>query len=109
MEAIITRSEAMKIIDSGEFFDLEFVTADVRRGTGGDYISVKNWEKLSGEPAEEAIPGEKKFKKKLLTKDPNHDRHKTFLVYNPSNRSEHPIKVHFRLIQYLNGKRIING
>ena len=33
MEDVILRSEVMKLADTGEHFDMSFVTADRRRGT----------------------------------------------------------------------------
>lgn len=105
MEATVLRSEAWKILDSGEAFDLEFVTADIRRKTGGKYIRVKGWKKSKGKPAREALPGERPAK---MT-DPKHSYNKTCVIYNPDNSAVNPITIHWRLIQYLNGKRIING
>jgi hypothetical protein len=45
MVETILRSEAMREIDSGVSFDLVFITADRRRGTGGELIEVKDWQK----------------------------------------------------------------
>jgi hypothetical protein len=111
MVPTILRSEALKFINSGQPFSLEFVTADVRRGTGGKLISVKNWMKVSGESTEERAPGQKPAPKQVpgAEKNPNHFQHKTINIYNPANRSVHVHKVHFRLILSINGKKVING
>jgi len=107
MEQTILRSEAKKIIESGVLFDLAFVAADRRRGTGGEYIDVKNWQKMMSAPAEENQPGKPESQKLQALKDPNHWLHKTFNIHNPTNRSVHPIKVHYRLMHRINGKTII--
>lgn len=106
MDATILRSEAWRIIDSGDPFDLEFVMGDLRRKTGGGYRKVKAWKKRKGESPEEATPGEKRLK---VVKNPQHHKNKTCVIYNPHNPDVHPYTIHWRLIQYLNGKRIING
>lgn len=115
MEEVILRSEVMKQADTGEPFDMIVVACDRRRGTGGELIKVKGWQKLSTEPGElpdkllNKIPGRFRKAARAMLKDPNHWLHKTINIYNPMNRALHPIKVHFRLIQFFNGKRVING
>lgn len=104
----IMRSEAIKAINNGLPFDLEFVSADRRRGTGGDYIKLKKWMKLREDLPTDTQPRgyHKKFTAK---KDSANDKHKTFRVFNPENPDAHPITVHYRLMQVLNGKSITNG
>ena len=41
----ILRSDVLKLIESGEPFSMEFVTADRRRDTDGRLINVENWVK----------------------------------------------------------------
>lgn len=107
MESIF-RSQAIAVINTGQPFNLDFVTADRRRGTGGEYISVKGWMKVKGDLPEEARPGH--FKKVHSPKtDRNNHINKTFLIFNPANRGVHPITVHYRLMQLINGKHISNG
>ncbi len=101
----ILRSEAMKIIDSGELVNIAFVTADRRRGTGGKYISLKQWCKVRQTPDSNALPG--RTPRRDLARDPNHGLNKTFNLHNPANPSVHPHKVHYRLVVELNGKSII--
>lgn len=105
MEATLLRSEAIKIIDSGEPFDMEFVTADRRRGTGGDLITVSGWCKKSAETIKDIKPGHIPVKKGPAKRN----TFKTVRIYNPTNSDTHPITVHYKLIQFLNGKRILNG
>jgi hypothetical protein len=108
MEATILRSEVLRQLDTGEPFSMEFVTADRKRGTGGDLISIKDWQKIKGEAvAAEVKPGE--HKRKDVVRDPRHFQHKTVNLFNPHNPRQHPISVHLRLIQFFNGKRVING
>jgi hypothetical protein len=57
MEATILRSEVLRQMDTGAAFTLQFITADRKRGTGGELIKVENWTKMTGIPAEEGIPG----------------------------------------------------
>jgi hypothetical protein len=107
MNELIMRSEAMALINSGKPFDLEFITADRRRGTGGKIISLKGWMKLREDMPAEAFPG---YTKKIaLKRDKANHQNKTFTVFNPQNKAVHPHTVHYRLMQVLNGKRIING
>jgi hypothetical protein len=108
MESIL-RSQVMAIINSGRpISSLEFVTADRRRGTGGDLVECRNWMKVQKDMPVEGRPGfhTKKHTPKV---DRNNHSNKTFLIFNPANRSAHPITVHYRLMQSINGKHISNG
>ena len=106
MEPTIMRHEALKIIDSGQSFDLVFITADRRRGTGGEVKRVVGWQKISDSEAPGRLPGQF-AKKTALVKDPRHGQHKTINIYNPNRPAEHPMKVHWRLMIYMNGKMIL--
>lgn len=98
----------MEIINNGQPFTLEFVTADEKRGTGGKLIVVKNWMKLREDLPKHLQPDT--YKKELQgKKDTQNHRNKLFKIFNPANRSAHPITVHFRLMQSLNGLKIMNG
>lgn len=109
MEDVILRSEALKRADNGEPFDMVIVSCDRKRGTGGELISVKQWEKLSSNAQAEKLPGQVRKTARAIVRSPNHWINKTINIHNPNNRALHPIKVHFRLIQFFNGKRVING
>ncbi|RYZ61453.1 MAG: hypothetical protein EOO14_04995 [Chitinophagaceae bacterium] len=104
IEATILRSEVLRQLDTGEPFNLEFVTADRKRGTGGELIKVQNWVKRCN--TDDCVP---------LTvgrQQPTTNRKrptKTLVIFNPHNRIQHAISVHVRLLQIFNGKRIING
>jgi hypothetical protein len=106
METIL-RSVAWKIIDSGELFDIGFVTADRRRGTGGDYKELKGYRKVMKEQVSEHLPGKVHTPKRDLRKDPQHSVHKTFNICNPNNPNIHMHKVHYRLFDRFNGKTVL--
>lgn len=109
MEETILRSQALKEADNGEPFDMVLVTCDRKRGTGGKLVSVKQWQKLDTAEVAERMPGHIRKTAIAMVRSPHHWKNKTINIYNPNNRTLHPIKVHFRLIQFFNGKRVING
>lgn len=115
METIL-RSEARKIIDSGVPFSLSFVKADRRRGLAGEYVAVTHYQKVNRDTPVEAMPHRPELKPLLpsqkavkveLIKDPNHQVHKTFNIFNPANPKKNPIKVHYRLMHIINEKLIV--
>lgn len=108
-EEVILRSVVMRQVDMGDPFDMIFVTADRRRGTGGKLITVKQWQKMNSDAPVEILPGRYRQKARQMIKNPNHWENKTINIWNPSNRTNHPHKVHFRLIQFFNNKRVVNG
>lgn len=106
----------MQLINTGHPFDLEFVTADRRRGTGGEMIKVEKWRKVVKEVASKGLPvtsdqqpATDAATSDSKTKNPNHWEHDTFNIFNPGNRSAYPCKVHYWLMLSYNGKTIING
>jgi hypothetical protein len=66
---------------------------------------VVNWVKHKGEVIQ--LPGRtlKREEKDALKAAPGL---KTFNIYNPTNPGDHVTKVHYRLMQFFNGKRIID-
>ena len=109
MEDVILRSEVMKIADTGDHFDMVFVTCDRRRGTGGELIEVRSWQKMDTDAPVERMPGRFRKTVKAMIRNPNHWKNKTINIFNPNNKMLHPHKVHFRLIQFFNSKRVLNG
>jgi len=107
MEATILRHVALEEIDSGKPFKLEFITCDRRRGTGGELKQVVNWVKVKGDPADIRLPG-RQIKKSELNDLRRASGIKEFNIYNPLNPSDHIKKVHYRLMVFFNGKRIID-
>lgn len=92
---------------TGEPFDLAFVTADRKRGTGGELKEVKGYKKVMSEIVETRQVGEFNRVNAIATKDPGHHEHKTLNIYNPQNETDHIITIHWRLMVYFNHKRII--
>lgn len=107
----ILRSEAIKIINSGRPFDsLEFVTADQRRGTGGDLVHKQRWQRITENMKMENLPTF--FRRNFERQNNTHSGSratKHFVIFNPASLKDHPITVHYWLMVSLNGKRIING
>jgi len=94
-------------MDSGDLFDLSFITADRRRGIGGDYKEVKGYRKVQRESIPDTKPGKLHRPKRELKRDPNHGAHKTINIYDPGNPNIHIYKVHYRLFDRFNGKTVI--
>lgn len=110
MSQTILRSEVMREINKGlPFNSLEFVTADRRRGTGGELIHVRNWMKFDASSAGNSTVHKHLADTEENKRDPNHIANKTFNIYNPRNRQQHILKVHYRLMLTFNGKMILNG
>lgn len=100
----IKLSEALKEIYSGDMFEMEFVTADVKRGTGGELVHVVDWQ-LTGYNGKQKGTRQKAAGLKI----PNHDGNETFVIHNPGNPKQDPITVHIKLIQTYKNKRILHG
>ncbi|THU34250.1 hypothetical protein FAM09_24845 [Niastella caeni] len=104
----ILRHEVLKELDTGNLFDMVFITADRRRGTGGKIKRVSNWVKIIGGEQVSRLPGEfSRITSLSLKKNPSHGEHKTINIYNPGNPGDHATKVHWRLIIFFNGKRVL--
>jgi len=89
---------------------LEIITADVKRGTGGDLIELVDWQILDADADDGDAPGGStgnQFQWPGHSKCPNHDDHETINMINPVNKKVR--KIHTKLIQSFNGKRILNG
>lgn len=111
MESTILRKHVVAQIFSGEPFDMEFVTADTKRKTGGELISVEGWRVLARDTNKGPAPANTSYTEPLNPdgKDLNHDEHGTVVIHNPGNKRQHFTSVHFDLIQFFNGKRVTNG
>lgn len=113
MDATILRSDVYKLIHSGEAFDMQFVTCNRKKGTGGDLITAEGWMVLNARETSD-VKGETDEYEEADTplgdggKDPNHEENGTVNVFNPANPGYHPVKVHYDLITTFNGKRVIN-
>jgi len=109
MEDVVLRSDVMKELATGDHFSMIFVTADRKRGTGGELIEVRDWQKMDTDAPVHKMPGRIRKTISAMKKNPNHWVNKTINIFNPNNNHVHPHKVHFRLIQFFNGKRVLNG
>lgn len=104
-ELTILRHEVLVHLDTGASFDMVFITADKRRGTGGKIKRVKNWQKIVGQRVDARVPLHIAAGCK---KKPNHHEHKTVNIYDPRHGMQEVSKVHWRLMVYFNNKRIID-
>lgn len=112
MSETILRSEVFKQLHARESFDMVWITCDRRRGAGGDIISAEGWMFVSDEIQEGRKAKNTSDKQAATTsldrRDPNHPQNGTVNVFNPANSQVHIHKVHLDLIQFFNGKRVIN-
>lgn len=106
-EQTILRHQVLQQMDTGGSFDLVFITADRRRGTGGKIKRVKNWQKICGQRGEARLPAHLATRVNT-SKNPEHSTHKTVNIYDPRHAMQDVTKVHWRLMVYFNNKRIID-
>lgn len=104
MELTITRQEVLKIMNRNEIFDIEYCTADKKRGTGGDLVAYNRAVKHT----KQELP--KKQLEKLeatqpLLRSANKKYHSIINIYLPQIREIRTL--HIRLITAFNGKRVI--
>lgn len=102
----LTLRQAIDIIESGRAFDIEYCTADMARGTGGE---LKAYSGVTTTTAMPRTGGKKKFGEKVLTKrvNPHHEANSTINLYIPAAPvNERLRKVHTRLITKINGKEV---
>jgi hypothetical protein len=100
---IIELYEVINHIDTGLPFAMTYVTADRKKGTGGQIKHCKNWVKCDLATMPEPVLRRNKVYE--LTKNPNHQDHKTKNIMNPATRDIR--KVHIRLITEFNGRRVV--
>lgn len=101
--AVIELYEVIQHIDSGMPFSMTFVTADRKKGTGGQIRTVHNW--VNCNIADMPEPVLRRNKMFQASKVPNHQQHKTKNIMNPATRDIR--KVHIRLITEFQGKRVV--
>lgn len=87
-----------------------WISCDRRRGTGGDLMTAEGWMVMNPETLQNQknTSAEGSTKEDRTTKDPNHKENGTVNIFNPANAGIHPVTVHYDLIQFFNGKRVIN-
>lgn len=108
MEQTILRSKVYELLHSGAPFDMEFITCNRKKGTGGELITCEGWMKVGGGQQSSVSHQQPSVATENTTKNPHHGANGTINVFNPANAGVHPITVHYDLIQFFNGKRVIN-
>lgn len=106
-QATIMRWDVIQQLDTGDVFDITWITMDRRRGTGGEIRKKTNWAKVRGVVAEERVPGKGSAAPVAVSRNPHHAQHKTINIFNPSDPRDPVAKIHWRLITHFNGARVI--
>lgn len=101
----IFRNDVLLQMDTGDPFDLVFITADRSRGTGGSIRRISGWQKVVNTSSENGNRSGAAVIK--ARKNPNHREKKTVNIFNPNDPHGHAVKVHWRLMVFFNGKRIL--
>jgi hypothetical protein len=96
----ISLNEVITRIDQGKTFDFAFVTANKKKGTGGEWIALENVCKHNYLTAEERLS--RIHSKSPVRKDPRHYPNSTRNIRIMTNGNI--VKVHLRLIRRFNGK-----
>ncbi|MEM8564941.1 MAG: hypothetical protein AAGF85_00675 [Bacteroidota bacterium] len=89
---IVNLKEALSIIHGTHAFDVEFVTADKRRNTGGEVKVLKGCQPLPKKPGDP-----------LATKRRNNYINATRTI---TPAEGHPVSVHIFLITKINGREV---
>jgi hypothetical protein len=104
-ERIIGLTEVIAFMDKGEPFDISFVTADTKRGTGGEMKTLTKAVK-SGMQKKEAYTQEALPTPENKRKNPSHFENSTRNIH-VLGKPKDITKVHLRLITRFNGKRVV--
>lgn len=103
----ITLANVIDEMNSGRQFDIEFVTCDEKRRTGGElkaYSGVIRSNTPKSPSGGLAAPD----KRTVKTKQPNHRYNSTVNLYIPREEKKNRFrKVHLRLITLFNGKEVL--
>lgn len=101
---VIQLREVLDTIESGKPFDITFITADRKKGTGGEIKRYTGWVKCDLAAMPEPVLRRNRIPVNSL-KEAAHRLHKTKNIMNPVTRDIR--KVHIRLITEFNGKRVV--
>jgi hypothetical protein len=104
MSPVIELYEVINHIDSGMPFTMTYITADRRKGTGGQLKQCTNWVRCDLATMPEVVLRKNRIHYEM-EKNPNHPDHKTKNIMNPATRDIR--KVHIRLITEFQGKRVV--
>jgi hypothetical protein len=88
-------------MDTGASFSMAFVTDDEKRGTGGEWVEIKEAFKHEYVSKKEQAKLDKIQPQQLLLKDPRHYEHSTRNISLPNGEMR---KLNIRLIRRFNGK-----
>lgn len=100
----ISLKEVLKYMDTGHPFSICFVTCDTKKGTGGEWIEIKNCRKHMHLSAEKLRRLEKAQPVSGYKKDPKHYENSTRNLKLPNGEIR---KVHIRLIRKFNNKTVL--
>lgn len=96
----VSLKEALSIIESGEYCSLQFITADVKKGTGGKVIKIPRCrlcrsKNLNFEENTETIAAGSSSSGPVAKRFPNHNLHFTRNMELPNKqiRKVHPILI----------------
>jgi len=98
----IPLAQVLKQIHSGETFDIEVATCDVRRGTGGKLMAYPKCIKHLSQTVKST--SKLKAATNKAPKNPNHQQNSTINLYLTQLREVRT--VHIRLITRFNGKLV---
>lgn len=100
----ITLDKVLDFFDTGLPFNMVYVTADEKRGTGGDIVTLSQWIKCTKEALPSGILRRNKISHSSTTQVSDAENANR-LIYNPQTQDIRA--VHIRLICEFNGKRVI--
>jgi hypothetical protein len=104
MQETMDLTQVIDHLDAHAPFSMTYVTADKKRGTGGEIKKVDGWVKCNlGDMPEQILRKNRIHFSEV--RDPKHGVHKTRNIMNPVTRDIR--KVHLRLIVEFNGKRVV--
>ena len=105
---VITLSEVLWRMGKGERFDIEFVTCNRKKGTGGAIRRITNCIQYgtgrSARPKPVVVGDETTD---AVKKSPHHFENSTRNIYSFAAGEKTIRKVHLRLITRFNGKRVL--
>lgn len=102
---VVTLADALRIIESGDPFDMVWITADRQRNRGGGILEAKGavmQSKRNSNSARQEAPGPQQ--PAPSTRNPNHYAHGTRNIRLASGKIR---KVHIQLIDQINGMKVV--
>lgn len=106
---IVQYNDMVAHLRTGQPFNMTYVEADRRRGTGGELRTLKGWVMHQPASVEEELKVKQNRKsriaKALYECNPMHSIHKTSNVTNLKSKAI--LKIHIKLIIEYNGKTVV--